>query len=299
MLVEFDRIRKLPKYHRRIFITLLIVICVVLAGIDYLFLQNPASALHPLSHYVQAIVDAIFVGLIVLWLFVSFTPYDEGGGLEQIEPNRITAEFEEMLKDVQRWRYRGNFGRYGRGKVLPTLSGRQNAHASISVIDPMNASLCQQHAEYRNSIQGIDKGRNYTADTVALEVIVTIIHCAWYVTRRAIDIDLYLSSVFDPVRIDSNDDAMVLTVEDRRSSALKLTKKHFMYTHFEQQMLSLREQARRVDLAGLASTLTIPALTTHDVEEYLRRIGMAQLCARLTPQVILDACRESRNPYEN
>jgi hypothetical protein len=64
-------------------------------------------------------------------------------------------------------------------------------------------------------------------------------------------------------------------------------------------MLSLREQARRVDLAGLTSTPTIAALTAPDVEEFLGRIGMRQLCARLTPQVILDASREARNPYEN
>src|SRR5262245_53102754 len=135
--MNFDKIQALPKHHRRAFVALLVAICVILILIDHFVLKYPTSAFHFLSHYAQSIVDAILVGLLVLWIFVSFTPYGEsGGGLEQLEPYRITSEFEDMLRQAQRWRYKGNFGRYERGKVLPTLAGRPNAHASISIIDP-------------------------------------------------------------------------------------------------------------------------------------------------------------------
>jgi hypothetical protein len=297
--MDFDIIRALPKYHRRTFIALLIAISVALLLVEYLIGEDSISVKDLLSGYIHEIVGAILVGLLVFWLFVSFTPYGEDGGLEQIEPNRITKEFEGMLQTAQRWRYKGNFGRYERGKVLPALAGRPNAHASISIIDPTDEALCRQHAEFRNSIPAIDKGRIYNSDVVALEVVVTIIHCAWYVTNHKVDIDLYLSSVFDPVRMDSNDDAMMLTVEDRRSPALKLTKLHFMYNHFELQMRYAREQGRPVDLGGLAETPTIAALTTQGIERYLNSIGMQALCTRLTPYTILTACREARNPYEN
>lgn len=294
----FDRILKLPKYHRRAFITLLLAICLILGLLDKLFLEDANSSIHFLSHYVQSIVEALIVGLLVLWLFVAFTPYSEGH-LEQLEPYRITSQFDQMLKTAQRWRYKGNFGRYERGKVLPVLAGKQNAHASISIIDPRNKKLCREHAEYRNTIQAIDKGRVYDSDLVALEVLVTIVHCAWYVAKRTVDIDLFLSSVFDPVRIDSNDDAMILTVEDRRSPALKLTKQHFMYAHFEQHMLYAREQGQSLKLEGLTRTETIAALTAEEIEDFLNKIGMGELCASLTAEKIETASRESRNPYEN
>ena len=298
--MDFDIIQRLPKYHRHAFIGLLLAICVILVLIDLLLLNGPASSLQVLSGYVQSAAGAILVGLFVFWIFVSFTPYGEyGGGLDQVEPTRITREFEDMLRNTRRWRYKGNFGRYERGKVLPTLASRPNAHVSINIIDPLNESLCEQHAKYRNNIPAIDKGRDYNADIVALEVIVTIIHCAWYVANHKIDIDLFLSSVFDPVRIDSNDEAMMLTVEDRRSPALKLNKEHFMYGHFELQMRFAREQGRRLDLNGLTPTTTIAALDVDDVEQFLGNIGLGELCAHLIPAAILTACREAQNPYEN
>ena len=128
--MDAEKILNLPKHHRRTFITLLILICAILIFVDFTFIpMAPASIKSALSGYVQSIAGAILVALIVLWIFISFIPLGESsGGLHQIEPNRITSEFEDLLKDAQRWRYKGNFGRYQRGKVLPTLAGAPNLH---------------------------------------------------------------------------------------------------------------------------------------------------------------------------
>lgn len=299
--MDAQKILSLPKYHRRTFIGFLLLICVVLIIVDLAFIPlTPASTQSALSGYVQSIVGAILVTLIVLWIFVSFIPLRENtGGLHQVEPNGITDEFEDLLKDAQRWRYKGNFGRYLRGKVLPTLAGAANLHVSVNIIDPQNEKLCRQHAQYRNSINSIDKGLNYDADKVSMEVIVTIIHCAWYVANRDVSIDLYLSSVFDPVRIDSNDNAMILTVEDRRSPALRLANNHFMYNHFDLQMRYARDQGRRIELSGFGERATIAAITEPDVQTFLAKIKMDSLRDRLTAAKIVTACRESRNPYED
>jgi len=297
--MDTETIRSLPKYHRRAFIGLLILICAGLISIDFLLLGASGATAHMISAYIESVVSAILGGLLIFWIFVSFTPYGESGGLDQIEPNRITKEFDVLLRDARRWRYKGNFGRYERGKVLPTIAGRPNAHATISVIDPLDNALCQRHAEYRNRINSIDKGKKYEANTVALEVVVTIIYCAWYVANKSVSIDLFLLSVFDPVRLDSNDEAMIITVEDRRSPALKLSKQHFMYEHFESQMQYAREQGRQVNLRGLPASPTIAALKSRDIETFLEGIGMEGLCRGLTSEAILNAVRESKNPYEN
>jgi hypothetical protein len=72
-----------------------------------------------------------------------------------------------------------------------------------------------------------------------------------------------------------------------------------MYAHFEQHMLYGREQGQRLRLEGLAGTPTIAALTAKEIEEFLNKIGMGDLCASLTASKIEEVSREARNPYEN
>ena len=266
----------------------------------FLVSLTPTPIQPSLSGYSQAIVGAVLVSLIMFWVVISFFPNMQNAqGLHQIEPNRISAEFEDLLRDALRWRYTGNFGRYLRGKVLPTLAGRSNVQIVVSIINPEDKSLCERHANYRNSINSIDKGRQYDADVVALEVIVTIIHCAWYVANKEVSIELFLLSMFDPLRIDSSDNAMILTVEDRTRPALKLVRNHFMYDHFDLQMRFERKQGRKLDLLGFPNRTTISAIEEHDVESFLSTIGMRQLCKELTVAKIVRACREARNPYDD
>ena len=220
-------------------------------------------------------------------------------GLSEIYPRNITKEFDVHLSNAGRWRYKGNFGRYMRGKVLPTLASKANFHINVCIIDPTNSVLCEEHARYRNSINSIDKGKKYNAETVALEVVVTIVICSWYVANKSIAIDLYLSSVFDPVRIDANDNAMILTVEDRRSPALKITSDHFMFEHFDLQMQFSRQQAKNIKISGLKESNTVAALEEDDIEVFLTSIGLSDICSKLGSKNILDACRNVRNPYEN
>lgn len=229
----------------------------------------------------------------------SISIAEDKNGLIEIEPRKITKEFDELLASANRWRYKGNFGRYMRGKVLPTLASKSNLHITACLIDPTILELCQKHAYYRNNINSIDKGKHYDASAVALEVIVTIVICAWYVANKRTTIELYLSPVFDPVRIDANDDAMILTVEDRRSSALKITKEHFTFEHFDLQMQFSRQQAKRVNLEGMQERRTIADVEAGDVENLLKQLNMTELLNTLGAEKILLACKEARNPYES
>jgi len=224
---------------------------------------------------------------------------EEVVGFSEIDPRKITQEFDHLLSKANRWRYKGNFGRYMRGKVLPTLSEKSNFHISVCIINPTLKELCEEHSRYRNSINSIDKGKKYNADAVSLEVIVTIIVCAWYVANKNVAIELYLTSVFDPVRIDANDDAMILTVEDRRSPALKLTKNHFTFEHFDLQMQFAKQQAKKLDITGLTESSSPSTLNKEQIASFLNSIGLSDLCSNLGANTILEACRAMKNPYEN
>jgi energy-converting hydrogenase Eha subunit G len=295
--MDTQSILNLPKEHRRTFVWLMIAILVISALLDGF--AGSASIRDLLLAHVRNIASAILVSLFVLWVVSSLIPQSTRNWLLEIEPKRITGEFDALLATADRWRYKGNFGRYMRAKVLPTLAGRNNMHVSVCIIDPENEQLCTRHAEYRSQINAIDKGVKYDSDRVALEVIVTIVLCAWYVINRRVTIDVFLTPVFDPVRIDSSDDAMILTVEDRRSPALKVTREHFSYEHFNLQMEFSRTQARAIRLGGVRTGIQLAELTSGDVEAALRFSGLQGLLARHSADQILQACKASRNPYES
>lgn len=299
--MDAKSILKLPTAHRRTFIALLIAICAFIVLCDIFLVPLAPECIRPnLSSYVQALASAVIVFLVIYCIVILFIPRSPiAQELHQIEPKNITSEFEILLSDALRWRYTGNFGRYLRGKVLPTLAGRANVQVSVSIIDPQIEALCESHANYRNGVHSIDRGRHYDADTVALEVIVTIIHCAWYVANKDVSIELFLLSMFDPLRIDSNDDAMILTVEDRRRPALKITNEHFMYGHFDSQMHFERRQGRELNLRGFSNCATIAAIGEDDVVTFMASINMQNLCGKLTAATIVEACHQARNPYDD
>jgi ABC-type thiamine transport system ATPase subunit len=110
-------------------------------------------------------------------------------------------------------------------------------------------------------------------------------------------VELFFSASFDPVRIDSNDERMILTVEDRRRPALLVEKEHFTYEHFEMSMEFARTQGRAVELSGMRSGITLAQLEREDVSSALARAGLSDLCDKLTAERILSACREAKNPY--
>ncbi len=296
--MNLESILRLPKEHKRTFILLLLSLFIIILFVDWNFSGLPLR--EAFLGYVRSIGGAVLTSLFLLWMITSFLPSQkESEELLEIEASKITEEFNNLLESATRWRYKGNFGRYMRGKVLPTLSNRPNCHISACIIDPTNDKLCEKHSQYRSQINSIDKGKKYDADTVALQAVVTIVICAWYSVNRRAKIELYLSQSFDPVRIDSNDEAMIITVEDRRSPALKVMKNHFTYKHFEMSMEFAREQGRIVNLGGVRKGIKLSQLQQQDIVDALSQADMSKICQRLTPRKILKACIESENPYEN
>ena len=294
--MDAEKILKLPRHHKKTFLALLLILFILsILATRALGLSGKEILLEQ----VKSIASALITALIGLFLIAMFLPTPESGEIAEVQPGDINQEFIHLLSGAVRWRYKGNFGRYLRGKVLPTLAGRPNVHIAACLIDPTDEKICGLHAEYRGSINAIDKGKRFTSDSVATEVVVTIVIAAWHAVNRQMAIDIFLTKSFDPIRIDSSDDAMMVTVEDRRSPALRISRKHFTYNHFELQMNTARQQSRKVDLTGIRKGIELGEMTAIDIAAVLKVAGMSDLCIRLGADNILDACRQSRNPYEN
>ena len=295
--MDAEKIIKLSRHHKKSVIAFLAMLYLIsLLITHYYFGQGMKDVLLDQFKYIASSLITALFGLLVI---VTFIPKNEKGEILEIPAQEITEKFEELLASATRWRYQGNFGRYLRGKVLPSLAYKANVQVLVCIIDPENKKLCEQHAEYRGKINAIDKGKRYDAAEVSLQVVVTIVIASWYARNRGMDISIFLSGKFEPIRIDSNDAAMILTVEDRRSPALMITQKHFTANHFNLQMQTARDQSRKIELGGMRNGIQLAEIEIRDVENVLGKAGLAEICQEITPQVILNACNASKNPYEN
>ena len=295
--MDVDKIRSLPRNHKKTYIALLCAVYAILLLLTY---YGFGETLKDIAlDQIRAIADALITVFFAFLVVVPFFPQKGNSEIEELHPQQITSEFEELLRNANRWRYRGNFGRYFRGKVLPTLSGRQNVHVSACLIDPCDVELCRKHADYRGMINAIDKGRNYDENVVSMEIIVTIVLASWYVVNRQMNVEIYLSGTFDPIRIDSNDYSMILTVEDRRSPALKISNNHFTSQHFELQMASARQQARKINLGGVRQGIELPEINEEDIKSVIVTADVDEVLGRISLKEIQLAFLRSKNPYEN
>lgn len=295
--MDAEKIINLPRHHKKTFVALLVSIYIISLLVAHYQLDQPFGDV--LLDQVKSIASALITALFGLLIIIPFIPSKEKGEIIEIPAQEITAEFEKLLDSATRWRYQGNFGRYLRGKVLPALASKTNVQVLVCLIDPASQDLCARHAEYRGNINAIDKGKKYDSAAVSLEVMVTIVIAAWYARNKGMDISIFLSGKFDPIRIDGSDEAMILTVEDRRSPALMITQKHFTANHFNLQMQTARDQARKIDLGGMRHGIQLAEIDSNDVASVLATAGLGDICKQITAQAITIACKTSKNPYEN
>jgi hypothetical protein len=296
--MELGQVLSLSTYHRRTFFALVIALLVILVAADVTVLHRGEALSEIGSEIIGHIVAGITAALLVTGFLVYFVPRNERNtDLVQLPATEITPAFDQLLRSANRWRFKGNFGRYLRGRVLPTLASRSDVDVNASIIDPRDEALCRRHAQYREEIRGIDQGKVYTPHDVAREVLVTILHCAWHVVNNRMSIDLYLTGVFDPLRVDSCDEGMIVTVEDRRKPALKIGPENFMYDHFATHLRYAFRQGKKIEISGFKRCKSFSDVSEEDIEQFMAGLKMADLCRAVGLPSIREEFVANRNPY--
>lgn len=298
--MDLEGVFSLPKYHRRAFFVLAMLVTAMLIVIDLLvtFLV-PKEIAEPIALLLAHLISAAIASGITVGFVFFFLPVGERSeAIVQVPPHRISSEFEVLLSRSSRWNYRGNIGRYLRSKVLKTLSAKANVDVDVIILDPTDEVLCERHANYRNEIKSVEPARNYDAKFVALQACVTVAICGWYAVNRRVAIDLFLSKTFDPVRMDSCDEAMIVTVEDRSRPALRLSRDHFMYQHFMLDMDYRKDQSKRIDVRNFPRAAKLSDVKLEDIRQFFSVIGMNDVCQRVSPEKILEELKRDHNPYE-
>lgn len=295
--MNLDDVMRLPRYHRRTFVSLVTLIVAGLLVVDVVFLADERTLQAAISDIIRNIAAGVVTAVIVIIFLGLFIPKGESdSSIDQIPPLRITHEFDKLLDSTDRWHFQGNFGRNLRSKVLPYLAKRRSGQVYACIIDPSDTDLCHRHARFRSEIPAIDGSRDFTPEEVACKALVTILLCASYSVRTRLQIDLWLLKTFSPIRVDSTDDGMLITVEDRRSPALRISRDNFLFDHFMMHMFYNRQQGRKLDLRGFPDK-PLDTLDTSELVEFISSVGLGNVLELTSADTILDALKKDENPY--
>lgn len=298
MDVDFDR---LPVGHRRAVIAALSFIAVLALVLDWLIRWlggiDSAEWVVSLSLIMQMIASGMLTTLAIYLCFRYFVPVGDGNALVELRPHEISRAFEREVAVANSWIFKGNFGRYFRSVVLPRLAHKKQAPLEVYMLDPRDGDLCERHADYRRQIPAIDKGREYTSDVVREELLVTLITCSFYRHARSLNLRVWLTRTFDPVRIDCAGDVLFITVEDRREQALQIRSSHFLFRFYMMHVSFARNQAVAFEMKRLANLTNIQGITESHVCEWLRESGLSDTCHTVSTRKIAAACRAQENPY--
>lgn len=280
--------------HRRTLIILLSIVTVAIF-IGAVFASSLERAF---GDVLASLVSGLITTLALVGVGYYLLPNEaRGSAISEISPQHITRRFDAELASTTNWYFAGNLGRYLRSKVLSTLSSKPTAQVFANILDPMDQTVRQRHAQYRRMIKRVDAGSEVNERSILVDAIVTIVACAWYTSATNVSIHLRLHSAFSPVRIDAGDSRMFLTVEDRREPALEIGRNHFMYSNFRQQIDFMKLQGREVSLQGFPVVATMAALSADQLRAYLSSIGFAELLSDDVVNDVLAGVKGIANPY--
>lgn len=280
----------------RLFVWLVLAACTILLLVRF-WLGN-FDALRILTSVIEALLATFLASLGIAGFVKYFAPRDSRDEILIVEPRDLSEKFEQLLRKTKHWKYKGNFGRYFRTKVLGTLSDRaQKDHVSIDVeciiIDPRNAQLCATHATARNSVRTVDGKQNWTAEDVQIEVYSTILCC--FIYSSTLNIKLGLLNYFEPQRFDISSSDVIVTREDRKAPAMLLRETGYFSTAANRDFSTSMRQASPVILTP--NDLTLDAI---DCSKALALLTTAELGVDKLHGMIAEICTRAAsasNPY--
>jgi len=111
--MSLEDVLTLPTYHRRTFLSLLVVVIALLILSDIYILHGGHEPQKVLSEMIGHILAGV-VGAVLIASFLSFfMPSNaKAADLVQLPATEITQAFDQLLMSATRWRFKGNFGRY-------------------------------------------------------------------------------------------------------------------------------------------------------------------------------------------
>jgi hypothetical protein len=176
----------------------------------------------------------------------------------------VSETFSRVLREPTIWHFQGGLGSFLRESTLPSIAkavrGRvtTKSRVTIQVLDPSDAQVCKQYAEYRRRLaeqRNSQDAASWTLDKVQTGSAASILAALWFQQHENLQIEFGLLDRISSLRYDISDDLAMITNEDRSFPALAVTNKSPLYFAFLADLeLSLRN-SRRIDLGAARAEL--------------------------------------------
>ncbi|MFS2213733.1 hypothetical protein ACCD08_04425 [Telluria sp. Tellsp104] len=255
--MTLDDILSRPQFRRNAVFALLLSIF-GLACTRYLILPifeaqlkaTPSQFLAKILEDLSTSITVTFVISIIVWWLTPKSA--ENAKVIVLDASELKREFKSALDRSDSWWFYGGCGRYFRSAVLSTMASRATADSSNKslraiILDPGNARLCEQHADYRAATsQGRNDG-NWTTSRVKCELLATIVLCLrTQQSNGLLHLQISVSDRFSTFRADISNSSAIETREDPKAPALKCPESSDFYKALKTEYEMLARQSRQI-----------------------------------------------------
>ncbi|HEL4244406.1 hypothetical protein I5U23_09850 [Stenotrophomonas maltophilia] len=263
---------------------------------------NPAVlAANFLDSFVISLIVSTLIGAFIFFITPTIIRKSQ---IETVEPRELRDHFERSFQSADFWWYKGGCGRYFRTRTLPKMAEWARAKSlsrevRVVVLDPLNDSLCDAHARFRQSTASGKLSPPWTPQKVKDEIYATIV--AVLVTQSnepMLRINLSLAAHYSAFRIDLSNNIAIVTKEDRQAPAIICQPDNYYYKSYKDEITLTESQSRRVTQVNLEN-LELKSLSPEQVKSALSQAHLAGESMTTDDfQRIATICKEAKNPYE-
>lgn len=168
----------------------------------------------------------------------------------------IGPSFIDVLSRTEFWKFKGGTGTYLRAETLPRLALSDTSGIRkvwIEIVNPDNPQAREAYSNYR-----LDMLRQHSAydseywlpERVRIESYATIVAAIWYISNHNMQIKLALSSMVSSFRYDMSSEFVMITNENRSSTAFRAEAGSKFYARYKDELDLSFKQAQEVDLTA-------------------------------------------------
>jgi len=220
----------------------------------------------------------------------------------ELFPDLISNRLERAALTADEWDYVGHTGRYVRSRILPILGTRSKRGAvtvkvRFVIIDPTNAPLCAEYADYRGKSRSSPfSPRVWDTAGIQTELLTTII-CLIQAKARfpTLEVKLGLAPSFSLWRFDRSNHMVVVTQEDPQQPAYRYEEESRFFNYHRQECELAWSLARRIEVTAPQAEQLSEAQVGDILQRLLGRTAARQLAPFLS--AAYDAAKAPASPY--
>lgn len=297
-----------PSQRRQLFLVIALALCVIAflrscAVIPHL--SQPVGTADIIEKFLGDLFSSLGVTAFLALAFMYLFPIERS--VEEVRRKGTSHYFDKAYELTGRWDFSGSSGTYTRARTLPQLNEitrQKQKHVDMLILlnDPREAAICERYVGYKSS-SGEEK---WTVERVRLEVLATIVSCAWYgLFNPRLTIRVGLKSVLSRYRYDVSSSYAIVTRENPDEPALVIHSDSVRYQGIIEEISCQRDQAEMLDLENLPRDelhriQSISDLSAADVVTTVKELNLEKVlqeCDDMEGRQLLERVQNPKHRY--